>query len=48
MGVSQNGWFIMENPTKMEVWGYPYLRKPPYSSRCYIDEVQLILNHVKN
>ena len=27
--VPQNGWFTLENPTKMdENWGYPYFRKP--------------------
>ena len=24
------GWFVVENPIKMDDWGYPYLRKPPY------------------
>ena len=31
MVVSQNRWFIMENPIKMDDdWGYPYFRKPRY------------------
>ena len=28
--VPQNGWFIMENPIKMMIWGYHYFRKHPH------------------
>ena len=35
IGVPQNGWFIMENPIRWMIWGYPYSRKHPYdTSRC--------------
>ena len=31
--IRQNGWFIMENPIKINlkwmIWGYPHVRKPP-------------------
>ena len=30
IGIPQNGWFIMENPIKMDDLGYPYFRKHPY------------------
>ena len=30
--VSQNWWFIMENPIKWMIWGYHYFRKHPF--RC--------------
>ena len=31
MGDPQNGWFQMENHTKMDdTWGYPYFRTSPY------------------
>ena len=28
-GIPQNGWFVMDNPIKCMMWGYPYFRKPP-------------------
>ena len=28
--ITQNGWFIMENPIKMNDWGYHYFWKHPY------------------
>ena len=29
-GGTQNDWFTMENTIKMDDWGYPYFRIPPY------------------
>ena len=31
MGVSNDGWFIVENPMRMDHWGgYPYFRRVPH------------------
>ena len=38
IGVPQNGWFIMENPIKWVVWGYPYFWKHPFLGDRFIPE----------
>ena len=30
-GVAQHGWFVMENPAKMDDLGYTYFGEPPYT-----------------
>ena len=35
IGIPQNGWFIMENPIKMDDLGYPYFWKPPYGFKYF-------------
>ena len=33
IGVPKNGWFIRENPIKLDDdWGYPHIRKLPYGN----------------
>ena len=50
MGVSTNGgtpiagWFIRENPIKMdEDWGYPHFRKPPYGCDMLLSPLSMFV-----
>ena len=43
-GVPQNGWFLRENPIKIDDdWGYPHFRKPPYRNiyRCIVTQLAI-------
>ena len=45
IGVPQNGWFLMENPTllKLMIWGYHYFWKHPCCTLCtLVTEVEVV------
>ena len=48
IGVPQNGWFVMENPIKMDDLGYHYFRKHPCGEKFTIPTFRFTLqNNIK-
>ena len=46
IGVPQNGWFIMENPIKMDDLGVPPFSETPYMSEIYrCKTISILQNH---
>lgn len=42
MGVSQNGWFVMDNPIEMDDFGVPCFRKSPFPLEVLENQVNWI------
>ena len=47
MGVAQNGWFVRENPIRMDDLG-AYFRKPPFITRDFWGVLSYLLSGMNN